>query len=189
MSDAPGSVYLLIPPHLEAELLAPLRAHFAGDEHVEVVVERRTSERRPGVDDRILRDLSKQQTERRAQTLPRGIPALPPELEHHAGELRVVQRLSPVRATMADLPLLDVVELAQAGDPEAPSEILWRTHERVSRRLAAHEGGADEVERAIKPTYGHIFDRIGEFDPDVLSLDAWLDRIVDEQAERLRTAR
>src|SRR3712207_6172315 len=188
MPDAPVSVYLIIPPRLEAVLLAPLRRHFADDENVDVVVERRTSERRPGIDDRILRDVSKANTERRAQTLPRGMPALPPELAHYAPQLRVVQRLAPVRATMAELQLLDVVRLAQQDDPDAPTEILWRTYERVSRRLALQLGDPEEAERAVKRTYGFILDRLRDFDPDATAFEAWLDRVVDEHANQLRAA-
>jgi hypothetical protein len=188
MPDAPGYVYLLIPPDLEAELLEPLKAHFAGDESVDVVVERRTTARRSGIDDRILRDLSRPQTDRRAQTVPRGIPPLPPELEHYADRLRVVQRLPPVRAGMEDLDLEDVIRRAQEGDPGAPTEIYWRTYERVYRRLVAHLRDAREADTAVKATYGFIFDRLGDFDPEELPVNAWLDRVVDQHAERLRAA-
>jgi hypothetical protein len=186
MADAPVSVYLLIPPHLEDELLEPLRRHFADDEHVDVVVERRSSERRPGIDDRILRDLAKPQTERRAQTIPREMPELPPGLAHHAPELRVIQRLAPVRATMAELDLLEVVALAQQDHPEAPTEIMWRTFERVSRRLAVHLKDPREADQAVKGTYGIILDRLRDFDPDVIPFDAWVDRVVDDHAAQLR---
>jgi len=168
-------------------VLEPLRRHFAGDENVDVVVERRAGERRPGIDDRILRDFSRPQAERRAQTIPRGLPPLPPELERYAPEIRVIQRLAPVRATLADMDLLEVVRIAQnSDDSAAATEILWRTHERVSRRLEIQLDDPREAEKAVKATYGLIFDRIREFDPEDLPFEGWVDRIVDERAAELR---
>src|SRR5688500_4182809 len=99
MSDRSRFVYLLVPPHLEHEALGPLRQHFAGGPLVEVIVERRTSAMRPGIDNRILRDIDEQdRAERRAQTIPRGLPPLPPHLAAYAPQLQVRHRLPAVRS-------------------------------------------------------------------------------------------
>jgi hypothetical protein len=188
MRDASTPLYVLVPPELESEVLEPLREHFAPDEHVEVIVERRAGERRMGIDDRILRDLSMPRSERRAQTVPRSLPGLPPQLEPHAEALRVVQRLTPVRSGLEDLEMHEVVRRAQDGDPDAPTEIYWRTYERVHRRLSLRLADPAAAEREVKPLYGGIFDRLGEFDPEQVSLESWLDRVVDDHAARLRPA-
>ncbi len=189
MRDASTPLYLLVPSALESEVLEPLREHFADEDDVEVIVERRSGERRMGVDDRILRELTTPRSERRAQTVPRSLPELPPGLERHAGALRVVQRLTPVRSGLEDLEMQEVVRRAQEGDPDAPTEVYWRTYERVHRRLSLRLADPAVAEREVKPLYGGIFDRLGEFDPEQLSLESWLDRVVDDHAARLRPAR
>jgi hypothetical protein len=186
MRDAPTPLYLLVPAALESEVLEPLREHFAGDDDVEVIVERRSGERRLGIDDRILRQYSAAQSERRAQIVPRSLPPLPPAMQAHAGRLRVVQRLTPVRSGLEDVEMQEVIRRAQEGDPDAPTEVYWRTYERVHRRLAAHLPDPAVADREIKPLYGAIFDRLGEFDPGVTSLEVWLDQVVDDHAARLR---
>ena len=189
MTDGSTQVYLLVPRELEAQLLEPLRRHFAGDPDVEVIVERRAEHRRSGVDDRLLRGLAKPGAERRAQVLPRRLPPLPPELEDHAGALRVVQRLTPVRSGLEHLDIEDVMRRAQAGDRDAPTEVYWRTYERVHRRLSMHLPDPHEADRAVKGVYGDVFDRIGEFDPSETQLHTWLDRVVDDHAAQLREPR
>lgn len=54
--------YSVVPRELEAELLEPLRAHYAGEGEIEVIVDRRRSQRRSrpvralDEDKRVLRD-------------------------------------------------------------------------------------------------------------------------------------
>ena len=187
MSDT-GFIFLLVPPHLEAELLGPLERHFADDPTVTVIVERRSGERRPGVDDQVLRYEQFSRQERRAQTVPRGLPPLPPELERYADELRIRHRLPAVRAGLEDLRTEQVVQRAREGEPAAHTELIWRTNERVHRRVAMHVKDPGLVDSAVKEVFGHIFDHLEEFDPERSSLDAWMDRKVDERAERLRPA-
>ncbi len=187
MTEGPRQIYLIVPPELEDELLEPLRRHFADDEDVDVVVERRENDRRTGLDDRILREFSKPASERRAQTVPRGVPPLPKALRRHASALRVVQRLAVIRPGLEDVDILEIVRMARDGDRDAPSELYWRTYERVSRRLAVHLRDPKGAEDAVKGTYGEIYDRLGEFDPDAITLTSWLDRVVDEHAKRLLT--
>ncbi len=187
MSDT-GFIHLLVPPHLEAELLEPLRRHLASDPRVTVIVERRSSERRPGIDDQVLRYEQFARQERRAQTVPRGLPELPPELERHAGELHIRHRLPAVRSGLEDLRIEQVVQRAREGDPDAHTELIWRTNERVHRRVAMHVKDPSVVDAGVKEVFGHVFDHLDEFDPERSSLEAWLDRKVDERAEHLPRA-
>ena len=190
MSEPARFVYLLVPKHLEHDVLHPLRAHFAQDPLVEVIVERRTGDRRPGVDDRVLRDVDTPlYQERRAQTGPRGLPPLPPGFEQYAPQLRVVHRLPAVQSGLADVPVEEVIDRAVAGDPDAHTEIYWRTFERVHRRLSAHLQEQKEVDDAVKEAFGDIFDRLPEFDARERSLHGWLDRTVDAYVDRRRHGR
>jgi hypothetical protein len=175
-----SNVYLLIPNALGDELLAPLRKHFADDPTVEVIVEKRTSERRAGIDNRILRDLDRRKgDERRAQTIPRGLPDLPAVAVPYADELRIIQRMTAVRPGLEDLPIEEIARLAVEGHPDAPTEIYWRSYERAYRRMAAHLNDQRAADKVMKRAFGFVFDRLASFDPVEDEFILWLDRAID----------
>ena len=186
MPDRSGFIYLLVPPHLEAATLSPLREHFAEDPLVEVIVERRTSLMRPGIDNRILRDVDDlSRAERRAPTIPRGMPPLPPHLAAYAPELQIRHRLPAVRSGLVDLTVEQVVERARSADPDAHTELIWRSSERVHQRMRLHVTDEPRLDGAVKGAFGHVFDSLDEFDPESSSYHSWLDRKVDEHAKQL----
>ena len=187
MSDS-GFIYVLVPERLKDEALAPLRRHFADDPKVAVIVERRSSERRSGVDDQVLRYEQYTRQERRAQTVPRDLPPLPPELQRYAADLQVRHRLPAVASGLENLRTEQIVERARDGDAAAHTELIWRTHDRVHRRVAMHISDPSLLESAVKEVFGHVFDVLDEFDPERASVESWMDGVVDERAERIARA-
>jgi hypothetical protein len=182
-------VFCLVPPQLSAELLEPLRTHFKDEPLIDVIVERRGGPKGESIDHRIKRELSAAgDAEQRAPVVPRArlIENLPAELKAHADDLQFVQRLTPVRPGLEDRGILEVVGMLQQGDPDAPSELYWRSFERVHRRLMLHLRTPAETDVAVKGAYGRIFDRLPGFDSASHSLPVWIDAVVDEYVSDLR---
>jgi hypothetical protein len=72
-------IYCVVPEALEAELLDKLTAHYADDPKVEVIVDRRRSERRgPGADSG---DSRRELRDRRRRGIPGEFPRLVPDPE------------------------------------------------------------------------------------------------------------
>jgi hypothetical protein len=176
-------LFCLVPAGRADTLLAPLREHFADDPHVAVLVERRAPEAPrpawiPG----------SEHPHRRAPAAERDvIRALPPQLRRQARHLRFVQRLEPVSERHQDTSTPDLVAAIRSGDPEAASELWWRTAERVSMRLRARLGetAAAAAERRV---LGRILDELDDYDPHERPLAAWLDEVVDRYAAEVGTA-
>jgi hypothetical protein len=165
---AASDLYCIAPPDLPQEHLAMLQEHLA-TMGVKVIVERRDGVGHPPFDMR----------RQRALHLPRELPGLPPELAALGEELQLVQRMPGPGLAHADDPLLQVVELARAGDPVAASELVWRLHARVHSRLTAHLGEV-AARDGTDPALGRILDRLEGFDGT--GEDAflrWLDSVVD----------
>jgi hypothetical protein len=155
-------------------LLPPLREHFAHEPLVTVIVERRTPRRPLG---------PAAQPRRRAPIAERDpMRALPPELHHEAGELRLVQRLEPLRRTHEDSTMTDLIAKCLAIEPEAASELWWRISERVLARLTLHLGqlAAGDAARAM---LGRILDELPGYQAEREPLSAWLDAVVDRYAD------
>lgn len=189
MEEPAPFVFCLVPPELSAELLEPLRAHFRDDPMIDVVVERRGARPDETVEERVRRELiDARHAEHRAPVVPREgvLESLPPKLAQHAGRLRFVQRLTPVRPGLEDRDILEVVDMMRAGVPDAPSELYWRSFERVRRRLMLHLRTHEEADGAVKGAFGRVFDRLDEFDATRHSLPAWLDSVVDDHVTELR---
>ena len=189
MPDTPPFVFCLVPPELSGELLQPLRDHFKDEPLMDVIVERRGAPENETFDERVSRELrDRGYAEQRAPVVPREelLTGLPPELAEHAGRLEFVQRLTPVRPGLEDHDILEVVEMMGRGDRYAPSELYWRSFERVHRRLMLALRTPGEADIAVKGAFGRIFDRLPEFQTSGLSLTAWIDAMVDQHVADLR---
>jgi hypothetical protein len=175
MSDDPR-VFCLVAAERADELLPPLRAHFAEEPEVAVLVERRTSKR----------PAQPSELRPRAPVAERDpARALPPALRPAARHLRLVQPLEPVRRTYEDADLADLVDAALAGEPEAVSELWWRVSERVQTRLRMAIG-VFAAERATSRLLGRLLDELPGYDPEREPLTVWLDVVVDRFcAERI----
>ncbi|MEA2495310.1 MAG: hypothetical protein QOJ29_3221 [Thermoleophilaceae bacterium] len=158
-------------------LLPPLRAHFADDPLVAVVVERR----RPNGIRRLLDPVG--EAHHRAPIAERDpVRVLPPALRHEARHLRLVQRMEPLRRTHEDTDMADLVGKCLAVEPEAVSELWWRVSERVLARLRLRLAQL-AAEDAARHILGRILDELAGYQAEQEPLTAWLDAVVDRYAE------
>ena len=173
-------IFYLVPPERAGTLLKPLRAHFAGEPRVEVLIERRVA----GA------DVPPRQPVRSRAPVAERDPArgLPPALRREARHLRLVQPLEPLGRTHEDANMSELIERSVAGEPEAVSELWWRSSERVLTRLRSAIG-VFAAERATSAILGRVLDELPGYLPDEQSFEDWLDRVVDRFcAERLPAA-
>jgi hypothetical protein len=168
-------IFCLVPPERADELLGPLRRHFADDPYVAVLVERR-AEAVPHLVP------AGQERHRRAPVAQRDLlRALPPALREEAGSLRFVQRMEPLGRRHQQTKTPALVDAIRSGDPEAASELWWRSNERVRTRLRARLGDVDGS-RAEKGVLGHILDALDGYEEDGRPFSVWLDDVVDRYA-------
>jgi len=165
-------IFCLVPPERADELLGPLRTHFADDPYVAVLVERRADEPKPHLlpvgDER----------HRRAPVAQRDLfRSLPPELKEEAANLRFVQRMEPLGRRHQKTSTRDLVAAIRGGDPEAASELWWRTNERVRSRLRARLGDVEGA-RAERGVLGRILDALDDYnDEPGRPFSVWLDEL------------
>jgi hypothetical protein len=175
----PASLFLLVDPGSARALLPSLHAHFRREPRITVLVERRAAAAyRAGS-----RPLS--QPHRRAPVAERDVErALPRELRHAVGHLRLVQRMPPVGRTHEDSDLDALVAAAVALDPAATAELWWRVAPRVLPRLALRIGDAAAT-AAVPALLGRTLDELTAYEPARDSLAGWLDATVDRHAETI----
>lgn len=155
-----------------AELVETLRAHFAGEPEVAVVVERRGR----GEDE------SPQRGKRRAPVAERdAVRAVPPELQREAAHVRLVQPMQTVAREHESTEIQELVRRSLATEPAAVSELWWRIGERVRTRLRL-QVGAYVVEGLTSQVLGRILDELPGYDPGRAPLASWLDQVVDAYA-------
>ena len=118
--------YVVIPRDLASELHEPLRRHFADDERVRVIVERRGPENEEEA--RAGRRTGDRGPSSRRVTISASTPkALPPEAVPHAHRLRFLRLIEPDAPDVADRDSLRLVARFQHGDPDA-FDALYRRH-------------------------------------------------------------
>ena len=168
-------LFCLLDPRWAIRLPA-LRAHFAADPGVAVLVERRMQNRlqhhpRPVGP-----------TRRRAPVAERDVAqALPAEMRGDARYLRLVQPLAPLRRTHENTDIVALVAKTVALEPEATSELWWRVSARVLARLAQASGRVPDASAAAA-VLGRILDEAPGYDPAREPLTGWLDAVVDHFA-------
>lgn len=169
MDDGRLVIFCLVPKRLADDLLGDLRAHFARDDRVRVIVDRREGERRasarggrPARSAQEDREDRRSGRDRRRPTLPRWHDVLPPALRASAEGVQFVQRMLPVSGGLSGVGVDEVVEAVRAGDPEAPTELYWRVYERVHSRLCVLLGGSGAADRAAPVAFGRILDALGD---------------------------
>ena len=190
MDDGRLVIYCLVPEQLKDELLGDLRAHYASDDRVRVIVDRRQGERRAsargGLPSRSAeeeREDRRSGRDRRRPVLPRWFDALPPRLAERAEGVRFVQRMLPVSGRLSSAEVEEIVAEVRAGNPEAPTELYWRVYERVHSRLCVLLGDAESADRAAPTAFGRVLDAI-EDDDGGRSFDVLLYESVDAAFSR-----
>jgi hypothetical protein len=164
-------LFCLVPRPLAAQLLEPLRACFADDPTVQVLVERRSANRPMSYG------------HSRAPVAERDLRArLPEELHELAREVSFVQRMEPLGALHSDVPEAELARLVRDGDPAAASELWWRYRERV-RAVLRSMLSRTEADVAERSTLGAILDALDFAGPDgEQAFGEWLDDVVRAHA-------
>jgi GrpB-like predicted nucleotidyltransferase (UPF0157 family) len=190
MDEVRHLIYCLVPEHLQEELLGDLRTHFAGDDRVRVIVERRKRERRAsargGMPSRSREEEVQDRrsgTDRRRPALPRWFDVLPPHLARRAEGVKFVQRMLPNTGILAGMDVLGVVEQVRNQHPEAPTELYWRIYERVHSRLSLLLGDPETAEKQAPTGFGHILDAIENSDSEIKDFDTLLYDTLDRAFE------
>lgn len=167
MDDARLVIYCLVPERLKEELLGDLRAHYASDDRVHVIVDRRLGERRKsargGLPSRSAAEDSEDRRsgrDRRRPVLPRWFDALPPALAARAEGVRFVQRMLPVSGSLTGAGVEEIVAAVRAENPEAPTELYWRVYERIHSRLCVLLGNPEAADKAAPTAFGRVLDAI-----------------------------
>lgn len=160
-------IYCLVPERLKDDLLGDLCAHYATDDRVRVIVDRRKGERRKSIRGGLPSRSAEEDSEdrrsgrdRRRPVLPRWFDALPPKLARRAEGVTFVQRMLPVSGQLSGAEVDEIVEAVRAGDPEAPTELYWRVYERIHSRLCVLLGDPASADKAAPTAFGRVLDAI-----------------------------
>jgi RNA polymerase sigma-70 factor (ECF subfamily) len=181
-------VYCLIPRDLAPRLHEQLRRHFARDESVQVVAERRDGERRrrtdrravtgstPAAQRRRVRAASgRRVAERRAALIEIQAPAaLPRRVRAYAERLVFVERLEPRGLDSEDADTARLVAGIQAGDRDAFALLYMRYFDRVYRYLRVVVGDAHRAEDATQRVFMKVLDALPRFEPGPVPFRGWL---------------
>jgi RNA polymerase sigma-70 factor (ECF subfamily) len=201
MAESRPVVYCIVPGELAAKLHKPLREFFRDDSRVQVVVERRQTERRRWGDRRRLRVAQPAGRERRRVRSERGrrvddrrataAPADPPELPAAALPYRnwitFVERLEPSTLEREDADTARLIARLQAGEDAVFDHLYERYFDRVYSYLAVTLGDADDIEDVSQEVFTRVLEAIPRYERRAAPFRAWLFRIVRNTAvSRLR---
>ena len=171
-------IYCLVPEELKDELLGDLRAHYASDDRVHVIVDRRKGERRKGIRGGLPSRSAEEETEdrrsgrdRRRPVLPRWFDALPPKLAKRSEGVTFVQRMLPVTGELTGATEDEIVAAVRAGNAEAPTELYWRVYERIHSRLCVLLGAPSLADKAAPTGFGRVLDTLEDRASDDRSFD------------------
>ena len=168
-------LFCLVPAKQADKLLAPLRAHFADDPSVAVIVEQRDSPH----DQPPMNPAGRRHW--RAPVARRDLlRALPPALHRQARHVQFVQRMEPLGREYESATTAELLRATRSNDLAAVSEMWWRVSARVRARLQLRLGDV-AAEKAAGNVLGHILDELDGYDEEQPLL-AWIDDLVDRSA-------
>jgi RNA polymerase sigma-70 factor (ECF subfamily) len=190
-------VYCVIPRDLAPRLHEPLRRHFAGGPRaVEVIVERRGSDRRDSPERRALAtpaDTDRRRVrnaqgrriaERRAPAVAVEPPLeLPRKARPHAGQIHFLERLEPSSTRLEDIDTARIVTRIQAGDDDAFALLYMRYFNRVYsylRVLFRHDD--HEAEDITQQVFMRVLEALPAYERRSQPFRAWLFTIVKNLA-------
>jgi RNA polymerase sigma-70 factor (ECF subfamily) len=181
-----------VPFELARKLHTPLKRFFRDDPHVEVVVERRTGDRRAGTERRaISRDRQRAAQrrrvggERRSSFIPAPAPALPARLQRYAGQLQFAERLEPSDLHTEDRDTDRLIAAAQAGDRDAFGVIYARYFDRVYTYVALAMRNGEEAQDAVQQVFLDILAALPRYEiRPGQPFRGWLFRIARNQVIR-----
>ena len=186
-------MYSLVPRAAPAVVVNALRGFFGGDRGVEVIVDRRTRERRrrgerrvggalpEGGEERrrIRSEGGRRIGEQRAELTAVDAPAdLPPDVLEYADALRFVERHPAGAQAVEDLDTARLVTHLQAGEREAFDEIYERYFTRVYGYLRVALRDEHEAEDAAHEVFVTALQALPKYEIRGVPFRMWLFRIV-----------
>jgi RNA polymerase sigma-70 factor (ECF subfamily) len=181
-------VYCVVPSDLAARLHEPLRRHFAGDAHVEVIVERRAAERRqagerratssdspPRRDRRHVEDPSgRRVADRRAALVVSESPPLPRKARPYADRLRFIERLALASDRAEDIDTRRLVARFQGGDRDVFAALYMRYFDRVYNYLRLILNDRLAAEDATQQVFVNALEGLPDYEQRRQPFRAWL---------------
>ena len=200
LGDRRAVVYCIVPRDL-AKLHDDLRRHFRADREVEVVVERRQSERRRAPERRVSEaesvarerravrnDAGRRVGDRRALLSEVAARPLPRKAQRHQSRLAFVERLEPSGEHLEDLDTARLVIAIQAGDTARLDDLYLRYFERVYSYLRLVLGDSHEAEDGTQQVFLNILKALPRYERRSQPFRAWLFAVVrNEGLNRLRS--
>jgi RNA polymerase sigma-70 factor (ECF subfamily) len=200
-------IYCLVPGDLAPRLHELLRRHFGDRDDVEVVIERRGSDRRsgaerrpsdagspagagagspapagaaagPGVERRRVLGSGRRVAERRAVAVVGESLVLPRRAARFADRLAFVERLEPASSHAEDIDTARLVARIQAGDKDAFALLYVRYFDRVFSYLRLLLHSSDEAEDATQQVFLKLFGALPSYRPREKPFRAWLFTVV-----------
>jgi RNA polymerase sigma-70 factor (ECF subfamily) len=189
-------LYLVVPRDLAVKLHEPLRRHFAEDRSVQVIVERRGTDRRAGVDRRAVASKAPAEADRRKVRAVNGrrvadrrssivklvLPELPRKARPYAERLVLVERLEPTVTHAEDLDTARLIARFQAGDREAFADLYLRYFGRVYGYLNIALNDPHAAEDATQHVFMRVLENLDRYERRRQPFRAWLFKIVRNHA-------
>lgn len=165
LSAVPPSLFCLVPANLRKRLHEPLRAWFASDSSIEVVVERRSEA-----------PADTQAPERRRAMRSATMPELPPIARPYRARLRVVQLASCPGAVEARG--VELAERVAEGASGAFDELYLRYYNLVYGRVRAKLADAHEADDLAQAILIKVLKALRQGNYRGQPFDAWLATVV-----------
>ena len=202
-------VYCVVPRELAERLHEPLRRFFGDLRAVEVVVERRSDDRREGQERRsavrpaewkppssgaerrrVRSAEGRRVAERRAPLVEVAAPReLPRRLRRYESQLVFLERVAPSSEREEDLEVAWVVNRAQSGDRSAFADLYLRYFDRMYEYLRALVRDHHEAEDLAQQVFVEAYAGIGSYERRNVPFRAWLFTIARNRAiDHLRRA-
>jgi len=196
VAEKAARVYCNIPWVLAEKLHEPLRQHFRNDPEVDVIVERRSRDRRKVVDRRTEAQIREEDQrrirgsggrrvgERRAAVAAIAPLTLPREARPYIDEITFVERLEPSDQHAEDLDTARLVTRIQGGDSESFSEIYMRYFDRVYSYLRIALDDDHAAEDSTQQVFLKVMEALPRYERRSQPFRAWLFTIVRNHAIR-----
>jgi RNA polymerase sigma-70 factor, ECF subfamily len=196
-------VYCVVPRDLASKLHDTLQRHFADDPEVEVVVERRGTERRleeerraaaadAGATERrrIRNQEGRRVGERRVAVVPVAIRKLPRRARPYTDRLSFVERIEPSDQHSEDLDTARLVTRLQAGEKELFGDLYLRYFDRLYCYLRVGLKDAHEAEDLAQQVFINALEALPSYERRRQPFRAWLFTIARNRLlDHLRTHR
>jgi RNA polymerase sigma-70 factor (ECF subfamily) len=194
-TPVPSRTYCLVPRDLAPRLHECLRRHFAANPAVDVVVERRGTDRR-GLPDRRRRAEPVTQERRRIRSVSgrrvadrRAVMVdvrlelpLPRRARPHAERLAFSERIEPAAQVLEDQDTARLITQIQSGDRDAFAHLYVRYYERLYGYLRLIFSRPEAAEDAVQDVFTRVLEALPRYVYRDVPLRIWLFRIARNRA-------